>query len=203
MRLIVIAAMLCRVGHAERLRITVYDKAELSPPLSMAVVDESERIFRVAGISIEWVAGDQAASEATLMVYQTPPRNRDWESSCLARRDIALEILRTAPPGVKSTVLGMAQPLARVGLNVRVFYDHVQYAAKMNNRGDALVLAHVIAHETGHVLLRSNAHSGCGLMSRVWAGNEYASIANSTLFFTAGEAREMRMTLSGASMPGN
>jgi hypothetical protein len=54
----------------------------------------------------------------------------------------------------------MAQPLARVGLSVRIFYDHVQYAAEKNNRQDALVLAHVIAHEIGHVLLRSNAHSG-------------------------------------------
>src|SRR5262249_53954797 len=118
---------------------------------------------------------------------------------CLARRDIALDILPSAVRGVKKQVLGMSQPFSRTGLNVRIYDDHVRAAAARENRSYAIVLAHAMAHEIGHVLLRSNTHTGRGLMSDVWTGREYDWMGKEALFFTAGDSRKMRATLSGTA----
>ena len=199
MKTMVIAALIGGAVHAEQLRITAYYKARVSDEVSEAVVSSLRRIFRQAGIEIEWVAGIPGAPEATLMIYEPFRRGRELELACHARRDIALDILPAAVPGVKKHVLGMAQPLTRTGLNVRIFDEHIREAAARENRAYASLLSHAIAHEIGHVLLRSNTHAGRGLMSDVWTAREYDWIGKEAMYFTDGESRNMRVTLSGAA----
>jgi hypothetical protein len=199
MKTMVIAALMMSIVNAEQLQITVYDKARVSDPLSEAVVFSLRRIFRQSGIEIKWVAAVPGAPEATLMIYEPFRRGHELELACHARRDIALDILPAAAPGVRKQVLGMAQPLTRTGLNVRIYAEHVREAAAKENCPYASVLSHVIAHEIGHVLLRSNTHAGRGLMSDVWTGREYDWMGKEFLYFTEGESRQMRATLSGAA----
>jgi hypothetical protein len=199
MRTILIATMMLAAGDAEQLQITVYDKAQLPRQVHTTVANEVRRILRVAGISLEWIAGDPKTPEASVMIYQSSRRGRELEDACGARRDIALDVLPVAPPALRSTVLGMAQPLARTGLNVRVFDDHVREASEREHRAPAIVLAHVIAHEIGHVLLRSNVHNRRGLMSEVWTKHEYEWMEKGILLFTADESRKMGMTLNRAT----
>jgi len=82
---------------------------------------------------------------------------------------------------------------------VRIFDDHIREAAVRENRSYAIVLSHAIAHEIGHVRLRSHAHGGHGIMSDVWTRREYDCIGKEILFFTAGDSRKMRVTLSGTA----
>jgi hypothetical protein len=200
MKAVAIAALIMGTVNAEPLRITVYDRANVPDQVSEAVVVSLRRVFRQSGIDIEWVAGVPGAPEASLMVYEPLLTGHELELACRARRDIALEILPAAVPGIKKQVLGMAQPLTRTGLNVRIYDDRIREAAARENRTYATVLSHVVAHEIGHVLLRSNTHAAAwGLMSDVWTGHEYDRIGKEALFFTAGESRKMRVTLSGAA----
>jgi hypothetical protein len=196
MKAIVIALLIGNVD-AEQLRVTVYDKAKVLDQVGETVVFSLRRIFRQSGIEIEWVTGDPGAPEASLMIYDPLPTGRQLELGYRARRDIALDILPAAVPGVKKQVLGMAQPLSRTGLNVRIYGDHIREAAARENRSYAIVLSHAMAHEIGHVLLRSNTHTGRGLMSDVWTSREYDWMGKEVLFFTVGDSRKMRLTLSG------
>ena len=140
-----------------------------------------------------------ASDEASFVTAPTVPhRGQELAAVCRARRDIALKILATAPSGVKGTILGLAVPLAWAGLNARVFDDNIRDIALNRHRAHEVVLAHVIAHEIGHVLLRTNSHSGRGLMSAVWTDYEYAWIARNLMFFTTDQSNTMRMALSGA-----
>jgi hypothetical protein len=193
---ILIAIVMMCMADAEQLRITVYDKAKLPQEVSEAVVDNLHRIFRVSGIDIEWVAGVPTAFEASLMIYEPSRTDHEQELACHARRDIALDILPFAPPGVKKQVLGLAQPLARTGLNVRVFDNRIREASQREGGAHAIVLAHAIAHEIGHVLLRSKGHARRGLMSDVWTAHEYEWMSKGVMFFASDESRRMRMTLS-------
>jgi hypothetical protein len=199
MKTIVIAALMMGTVNAEQLRITVYDKAKVSDQLIETVVVSLRRIFRQSGIEIEWVAGAPGAPEASLMIYEPLRTGHEVELACRARRDIALDILPAAVPGIKKQVLGMALPLTRKGLNVRIYDDHIREAAARESRTYATVLSHAMAHEIGHVLLRSNTHAGRGLMSDVWTGREYDWMGKEALFFTAGDSRKMRATLSSAA----
>src|SRR5215471_10994607 len=172
MKMIVIALLIGNVD-AEQLRITVYDKAKVLDQVGQTVVFSLRRIFRQSGIDIEWVTGVPDAAEASLMIYEPLRTGHELEHGCLARRDIALDILPSAVRGVKKQGLGMSQPLSRTGLNVRIYDDHLREAAARENRSYAIVLSHAIAHEIGHVLLRSLTHTGRGLMSDVWTSREY------------------------------
>jgi hypothetical protein len=200
MKLITIAALMVASAGAAELRVVVYDQARVPKEVTRTAFEDLRRIFHESGIEVKLVAGDGTSSEASLITYpEPPPKGREKDAACLARRDIALEI--TVAPAFgqrKNTILGTAQPLAREGLNVRVFDDRIQDTAMRENRTHAAVLAHVIAHEIGHVLLRANAHSRRGLMSALWTDYEYGIIDRGLMFFTADQSKAMRMALSGA-----
>jgi hypothetical protein len=198
MKAIVIAVLIGK-ADAEQLRVTVYDKAKVLDQVGEAVVLSLRRIFRQSGVDIEWVTGVPGAPEASLMIYQPFRKGHELELECRARRDIALDILPAAMPWVKKQVLGMAQPLSRTGLNVRIFDGHIRDAAAQENLCYATVLSHAMAHEIGHVLLRSSTHSGRGLMSDVWTSREYDWMRKGALYFIAGDSRKMRVTLSGTA----
>jgi hypothetical protein len=164
MRRILIAALMMVPVQAAQLPITVYDQAHLSKEIQKAAFDSLRQIFRQAGIDIEVATGDPASREASLMESPSIPRKgNERAAACRARRDIALEIVGVTSPLRKRSLLGMAEPLAREGLNARVFDDRIQDAAMRQNREHAAVLAHTIAHEIGHVLLRTTDHRWSGL----------------------------------------
>ena len=201
MKSIALAALMVASAGAAELRVVVYDQARVPKQVTQTAFESLRQIFRDSGIEIKLTAGDATATEASLITYpEPPPKGRERDADCLARRDIALEIVAAAPTfgQRKNTILGTAQPRAREGLNVRVFDDRIQDTAMRENRTHAAVLSHVIAHEIGHVLLRANVHSHRGLMSARWTDFEYGIIARGLMFFTADQSKTMRMTLSGA-----
>ena len=109
-----------------------------------------------------------------------------------------MKITDVSPPGVPDSVLGISAPLTPTGLNVRVFNHHIRDAAVRHNRPYPIVLGYAMAHEIGHVLLRSNDHQGWGLMSSVWTEREYAQMAGAgVMFFTRDESERMLMNLRG------
>lgn len=77
-----------------------------------------------------------------------------------------------------------------------VFYSRIEDLSPTRDANDiACRLGHVIAHEIGHLLLRSKAHSRSGIMQAVL---NMQLAARGGLFFTADQARRIRTTL-GAS----
>lgn len=201
MKLILIAALLAGSLRAEELQITLYDRVGLPEAVMAEVGHKLGRIFGEARVDVRIVEGNPEADEASLFLYSNLlGKEGHKEAACRARRDIALQILPSAP-GLHRSILGMAQPLAAEGLNVRIYNDRVTAAAARANRSYSAVLAHVVAHEIGHVLLRDGAHMGRGLMSGVWTSNEYERMDHGFLFFTATQAESMRQNLQGSGCP--
>ncbi len=184
----------------DELRVTVYGQAHLPPKIVVDAVDQLRLILHGTGIAIDACMGELDAAEASLFTYvPQPPKNKERETACRARRDIVLKITGTSPAGLRETVLGMSSPYATMGINVRLFSDHIWEAATRHNRPYAMVLAYVMAHEIGHVLLRGfgYGHSPSGLMSSVWTGNEYGQMARGQMYFTDHEAEMMLANLRG------
>jgi hypothetical protein len=191
-------ALMIQSAAVDQLRVTVYDKANLPESIRSDSFGALRRIFRQSKVNLELVAGDSNAEEASVIIYSRGMRAReDSGAICAARRDIALDIVAFAPPGLADRILGLAQPFAATGLNVRVFNDRVQNAAARESRPHATVMAHAIAHEIGHVLLRSNLHTRWGLMSNVWTSREYAWMETGGLLFTEEQSRTMLVNLRG------
>jgi hypothetical protein len=74
------------------------------------------------------------------------------------------EILPHAPRGFSPQALGYALPCAKSGMQVTIYADRVETVSWTTLAGFYRVLGHALAHEVGHVLLRSCAHDDSGLM---------------------------------------
>jgi hypothetical protein len=191
------------VTASDKIRVTVYDQAHLPHRVIQSAFDQLRLTLYRAGIALDAVVGDPAAEEASIFTYVTsPPHGKEQQAICGARRDIALKIVGASPTGLQETVLGMSSPFARVGLNVRLFNDHIREAASRHNRPYAIVLSYAMAHEIGHVLLRSNGHAPWGIMKSVWTEHEYAQMAGAGLMsFTDHDAKTMLCNLARRGCP--
>ena len=104
-------------------------------------------------------------------------------------------ILPRAPRGFSQQALGYALPCAARGIQVTIFADRVEIVSRTNLAAFYRVLGHAIAHEVGHVLLRSGVHDTTGLMRRVWAKSDWQRTAVTIIPFTSGQAECVRREL--------
>jgi hypothetical protein len=199
---LILGAAAVATASAGQLHVTVYDKANLPAHVSKEVADNVRRVFRHSDIEVEWVTGAPEADEATLVMYNgVVSKQQEHRLACRARRDIAVAIRRAVPSGFPQGAVGMSIPLAASGLNVTVYNEHIAAAAEARNLRHSLILGYAIAHEIGHVLLRSAVHDASGLMAGVWGSREYGWIAAGAMFFTSDQGDRMRSTMNGAGCP--
>jgi len=107
--------------------------------------------------------------------------------------------LRIVPWSFKSndSVFGVAflSPEGE-GTYGNVFYDSVEKLHAEWHTDIASVLGHVIAHEIGHLLLGTNAHSRMGIMCSSWHGKELRGISMGTLLFTPPQVEVFKTRLT-------
>jgi hypothetical protein len=185
------------------LKITIYDWANVRRAILLDAVNQLRFIFRQAGVGLEVAVGDPDSEDAAVFTYvPSPHMDRAKEAACQALRDIRVKIVGSSPSGLSHNVLGMSSPFARAGLNVRLFSDHIQQGAARHGNPYAIVLSYAMAHEIGHVLLRSGGHRARGIMSAVWTAHEYSQMdRGGVLLFTSDEVKEMLANIGGIGCP--
>ena len=128
--------------------------------------DEVTRIFADAGLLVRWT--DTAPR---FIVHIFP------------------QVLGYA--GATSPVMGVAQRRANGSL-VRVFFKQVHDFARVYHVDLSTMLAYVIAHEVGHLLLPGYGHSPTGLMQAGWDRALLHDAATGSLTFTEAQAARIR-----------
>jgi hypothetical protein len=179
----------------DTLWITVYDEAHLPREVILNAFDRLRLILQRANVASHPVLGNPANPEASLFMYVAPPSETEPQMACGARRHIALKIVASSPRSLQEDVLGMSSPFAAFGLSVRLFDDHIRKAALWHDMPYITVLPYAMAHEIGHVLLRSGSHSRWGIMSSVWTKYEYERMAHGALGFSDDETKTMSANL--------
>jgi hypothetical protein len=155
-----------------KLVIGAYNTARISAESLGAAFILAHDAFGAAGLETEWRIRDDG-----------PPEAPD---------DLVLWILPGRSRGVGSPfALGAAwfEKNSSHGLRAEVFYGAVQEQSDTLHRS-VVLLANVIAHEVGHLLL-GRAHATGGLMAENWSSRtEFAQRA--MLRFDPGEAKRLR-----------
>jgi hypothetical protein len=194
------AAMgICRQGASAASAIATVDR-HISEPLKVRVwvinaarVDETTlsgalsrvaQIFRDAGIRLTWLkcpgATVQSANSAGCLAD---------ESSVLVLRIVN----HPASESVSPNALGFAVAHQGDSTYASVFRDRV---LAMVGRGgpcsEAELLGHAMAHELGHLLLGTSAHSRYGLMAGRWRATDLDRASLGDLRFSPAEAAIMR-----------
>jgi hypothetical protein len=130
------------------------------------VLEESQelvtRIFARAGLTVRW-----ADTGPQLTVHIVP------------------QVLGYARAG--SPVMGVAIRDAN-SAKAQIFFKQVQDFARLHRIDTASVLACVIAHEIGHLLLPGTPHSPTGLMQAQWDRALVHNAATGSLTFTDAQA---------------
>lgn len=186
------------VAFAPPLELTlnalIYDRAHIGSKTLAQAERVAAEIFSGVGIEAQWKAGSVSDGvDLTNDFSAASPGCAQPLSSATVR----VQILPHAPRGFSPQALGYALPCAERGIQVTIYADRIETVSLTTLAGFYRVLGHALAHELGHVLLRSQAHDDSGLMKGVWAKSDWQRAAVSLLQFTPGQARAMREQMHG------
>jgi len=177
-------------GNSPNLRITiwVHDYARVKPSTLARAEREATRILGEAEVNLLWqsyspppggpgaVPASQAASDATLIrvIFVEPSK-----AYALTHPEETLGITPMSREGERDTL-------------VEVFLDRVRYQADYSGLSVGVLLGHAIAHELGHVLLRTSGHVSTGIMRAGWTPEDLRLADSGLLIFTSRQAELIR-----------
>lgn len=168
------------------LSIHLYDQAHVPSGLLHLATEETTRLMKAAGIRIRW---EQPFAEAP------EDRGTDMTSAQFGNPDersyLVVRLIRATPLAMLPGALGYALPFASKGAHVSIFFDRVETFRVTPNIPTYVILGHAMAHEIGHVLLRSSAHSEGGLMQERWNAATWRLATAGLLSFRREEAESM------------
>ena len=166
--------------------ISVHDYADVPTPLLAAAEDQAREIFRRAGLETVWLN-----CSPKLELENLEPRSCYFSDAT----HLTLKISRHAMNAKvrdRPDVLGTAYPDEKgAGYFAYVFYDRIQELAQRRRLGHAL-LADVMVHEIGHLLLGSTSHSASGIMCAHWNYEELRNVSEGAMAFVPAQSRIMR-----------
>ena len=174
----------------ENLRITVrvYDYAQAPREMLAMAQAEAAHILANAGIETEWLE---------CSIGQADEQDRDACQRAFGPADLTMRIVpesMAARLPFRDITLGFAALPEEGGRGFLggVFYHKVERMAKETGTDRYHILAHAIAHEIGHLLLRTVKHGHSGLMRANWGREELELARRGLLPFTSEEAARLR-----------
>ncbi len=180
----------------QQLQIRLFNLARVSRRDLSRAEGEVTRIFAEAAIEVHWAEGapDDRASLRTDF-----SANNTLANGCkVARpaRELSVQLLPHAPPGLAAGTLGYSLPCARFGMDATIFRNQCEDVTYQMQASLNQVLAYAIAHELGHVLLRSREHSRTGLMRARWDKAAWLRATVEGITLEREQARRMRRELA-------
>ena len=137
---------------------------------------ETARIYAAVGVRLVWEADPLSLFPRLSMLIVTTPDA--WSERVVATA------LGAAPAGDQG-----------MGRLAYAFQERIQAFARHHGTDPAKILACVMAHELGHLLLGRGSHSFTGIMSGEWDRDEILSAEMSVLGFTNGQGKSIRSTV--------
>ena len=155
--------------------VRVLNHAGIARTEMLDAESEAGRIFQAAGIRIQWVDcsrggchGDLGANEFVLNIVP------DGKTST----DLVFGVAFLGPSGE--------------GKYADVFFRRIEVACRGNRQDIWRMLGTIAAHELGHLLLGSHAHSSAGVMMASWGGQTVHRVEMGCLLFSSEQAALMR-----------
>jgi len=153
-------------GHPLTIDLQMRNDARVPGHVLEQSQDEVTRIFAGAGFAVRWT---ETAPQFTVHIVAQ-----------------VLGFDRAASP-----VMGVALRRAN-GSTAQVFFRQVQDFARAYHVDLGTMLAYVIAHEIGHLLMPGNVHSPTGVMQADWDKALVHDAARGSLTFTEAQAARIR-----------
>jgi len=155
-------------GHSPTIDLQLRNDAQVPAHVLDKSRDEVARIFAGAGFAVRWT------ETAPQLAVHIVPQVLGYSTAA-------------------SPVMGVA--LRRPdGSMARIFFKQVQDFARAYRVDLGTMLAYVIAHEVGHLLLPGYPHSSTGVMQADWDKALARDATGGSLTFTAAQSARIRAT---------
>ena|SRR5687768_4858440 len=155
------------------------------------------RVYAKIGVRLDWLATvQQPIRRAQAEVEDIKP------SAQVAQLTVIIETDEMAKRGsVPDGVLGYAAVPEDGGMGriAYIIYERVHQLARESGRNESNLLAFVMAHETGHLLLGRGVRAPVGLMKCHWDRREMQRLEAQTLEFSEAHASRIRNALGNRS----
>jgi hypothetical protein len=171
------------------LKVRVYNAAVMSAADQVVALRAAATILAAAGIGASWLSCGDVALDPTATVCDTP----------LDPSELSVRLVRL--PGTASVhgelQLGysLVDTAAGAGTLATIYADRVAWLAGAAGADTPTLVGFAIAHEIGHLVLGTNAHSGTGLMRAVWSREELRRNDAADWLFGRSEAARMRSSV--------
>ena len=141
---------------------------------SLTVVHQAQtivsKIYAGIGVKIEWYRDSRSCPAEGIRISLDTNTNGAFHPGALA----------------------YARPYE--GTHIRIFYDRLQ--TSVNPNGVPSRLAHIVAHEIGHLLQGIARHSDSGIMKAVWDADDFQQMAWNPLEFTKTDVELIHLGLA-------
>jgi hypothetical protein len=167
-----------------------YNEANVSSFALAEAIRVANVAFRRAHLDVRWINCHREAQGTC-----------SSNSTDRAYLDILIQPSNPPSPGNASRTFSMGQSIVVPGSTstyAKIFMSKVRQYAEATDVPIASVLGLAIAHEAGHLLLATSAHSGNGVMKAMWTRADRHLVAGGHFAFQSQEARSMRLRLTGS-----
>jgi hypothetical protein len=181
----------------DEVSVRVYHTTGLPRPTLAEALDVARATLGGAGVTVGWL---ECTMRDTAPRCATTPRPGE----------IVLRVVHAGSPKEPASAASAAlrSPVSHLplgdafvdrgsqsGVLATVYLDRVSVLAGPARTDIATLLGHAIAHEIGHLLLGTNAHSAAGVMRAVWSREEVRRRRPADWTFTERDARAIRARL--------
>jgi hypothetical protein len=167
-----------------QIAVLVVDSVDVGRSLLRRAEADTSELFRDANIEIDWV---NCSGSGENDICQRIPGPREF-------------VLHIVPDGRTQNDLVFGESFLGEDGNGKysdVFFDRVRDTGRESEAGVAQLLGAVAAHELGHLLLGTRAHSSSGIMEPRWRRESLHQISMGRLLFTREQSLKMRRRISG------
>lgn len=168
----------------DSLLVRIYDNAGVLSPDLTAALETTHDILRRADLTVDWVQCRARRDGPVPALCDTPPAPGDMVVRLIEGSDKDSGERRALGYSLfdSSGVSGFAT----------VFVDRIDWLARRAQYPRAPVLGRAIAHEIGHLILRSNAHTESGLMREVWTAEQLVRNRREDWTFSHDQSGDLR-----------
>lgn len=184
-------------GEASRysLVVRIHNYAQVKLGALSRAEDVAGQVFSAIGIELVWfdvpLTHAELANSTDSLLH---PRGAFVDMSVLPESMSALAKLPESKLG--STSMEHEGDRATVA---SVYYDRIERQARHTRASTAQLLGYAIAHELGHMLLRTTHHASSGIMIATWRPVDLQRAAQGLLGFTPQQAEYMRAEIASSS----
>jgi hypothetical protein len=171
-----------------KITVCVYNHAHVPSSTLAQAKKEASRIYRQAGVEVAWLDRPLSAEQAQGQTNYLEQLGHTGFVMKILPRSMAVHLQ------IRDAALGYAPPCreGESGCIAHVLYHKVEDLAKGGNASLSQILGLAIAHELGHLLLRSNAHFPSGIMQAQWRAKDLQRASKGLLLFTPEQAQTIR-----------